>query len=415
MKWLSLFVSILTGLTGLTACTGQRLASAPPLEHYEMALPVGFSEPHRFFGDESPADSEARIATVRRQIADRIRDEGKVPNGGAVDILALSGGGSDGAYGAGLLNGWTRRGDRPEFQLITGISTGALIAPLAFLGTSRDCELRDLYTNLSTDDLLITQVFSALTGESLGLSGSAALSERIDLVLDEDTLDAIAAEHRKGRRLWVGTTNLDAQRPVIWDIGSIADSGNPRRRALSRDVLLASASIPGVFPPVQIEVEVGGERFAEMHMDGGVTRQIFFLPVQLKLNGPIVRANRRIKPGTIYALRNTKLDPDYAEVTPRVVEITSRAVSTLIKAAGVADILVIESQARENGFGLRVTSVPSAFNMPETEFFDPVYMKALFDTGYQLAAEDDPWNEIVPPAAVPVQASREGPVAATCG
>ncbi len=399
----------------LTACTGQRLAPAPPVDLHERAVPVGFEQSHRFFGDVSPDNVDVMLATIREQIADRIRLEGEIPNGGAVDVLTLSGGGSDGAYGAGLLNGWSHRGGRPEFQLITGISTGALIAPFAFLGSSRDCELRELYTNLSTEDLLITQVFSALTGDSLGLSGSSALADRIDLVLDEKTLDAIAAEHRKGRRLWIGTTNLDAQRPIVWDIGSIADSGNPRRRALIRDVLLASSSIPGVFAPVQIAVEVDGQRFAEMHMDGGVTRQIFFLPVQLKLNGPLVRANRRIKPGTIYALRNTKLDPDYAEVTPRVVEITSRAVSTLIKAAGVADILVIESQARENGFGLRVTSVPSAFNMPETEFFDPVYMKALFDTGYQLAAEGDPWNEIVPPAAVPFQASRERPVAATCG
>lgn len=402
-------------LLALTACTGNRLAPAPPPEKYELAVPVGFQESHRFFGDGSPEDSDEQIALIREQTYARVRRDGKVPNGGAVDILALSGGGSDGAYGAGLLNGWSRRGGRPEFQLITGISTGALIAPLAFLGSSRDCDLRDLYTTLSTDDLVIAELFGALTGDSLGLSGSAALAERIEEVLGEDTLDAIAAEHRKGRRLWIGTTNLDAQRPIIWDIGSIAASGNPRRTELIRDVLLASSSIPGVFPPVQIEVEVDGERYAEMHMDGGVTRQIFFLPVQLKLSGPLVRGNRVLKPGTIYALRNTKLDPDYDEVKPRVVEIASRAVSTLIKAAGVADILVMENQALQNGFGFRVTSVPKTFDMAENEFFDPVYMRGLFDTGFELASEGDPWNEIVPSKALPAQASRAPPDAAACG
>lgn len=408
------FVPIALILMTLAACTGNRAAPAPPKDQYQLAVPVGFAEPHRFFGDVVPEDLDRRVETVRRQIGDQAKRDGRLPNGGAIDVLTLSGGGSDGAFGAGLLKGWSLRGGRPEFQVITGISTGALIAPLAFMGSSRDCELKELYTNLSTDDVLTAKIFSALRGDSLGLSGSSALAKRIEEVLDDKLLDAIAAEHEKGRRLWIGTTSLDAQRPMVWDIGSIAGSGNPRRRDLIRDVLLASASIPGVFPPVQIKVEIDGEQFAEMHVDGGVTRQIFFLPVQWKLRGRMVEQDRVLRAGTIYALRNTKLDPDYTQVKPNLIDIVGRSVSTLLKAAGVADILVIERQARENGFGLQVTSVPKVFDKDENEPFDPVYMKALFDTGQSLALAGEAWKEVIPATTLPAEASRAPPIEASC-
>ncbi|MEM9063393.1 MAG: patatin-like phospholipase family protein [Pseudomonadota bacterium] len=406
-------IATAVALIALAACTGQRLADAPPEDRYEQAVPPGFPPTIRFYGDRLPDDVEARIGTIQAQLATLLEKEGKLPNGGVADVLTLSGGGSDGAYGAGLLNGWTRRGGRPEFALVTGISTGALIAPLAFIGSSQDCKLESLYTNLSTDDLVITQLFKALTGDALGLSGSGALAQRIEDVLDPGTLDRIAAEHARSRRLWVGTTNLDAQRPVVWDIGAIASSGHPNRQALIRDVLLASASIPGVFPPVEIEVEVDGQRYAEMHMDGGVTRQIFFLPVRIDLKDRIVSGPDRLQPGTIYALRNTKLDPDYEAVEPSLVGIAGRSVSTLIKSAGVSDILVIEGQARENDFGLDVTSVPGDFDVAESEFFDPVYMRALFDVGFQSALQGSAWSTVVEASTVPDPGALPPPTDAT--
>ncbi|MEM7686571.1 MAG: patatin-like phospholipase family protein [Pseudomonadota bacterium] len=397
----------------LAGCTGQRLADAPPEDRYELAVPPGFPPSIRFYGDKVPDGIDTRFTTIHAQLSARIEREGEFPNGGAADILTLSGGGSDGAYGAGLLNGWTRRGGRPEFALVTGISTGALIAPLAFLGSSQDCKLENLYTNLSTDDLVITQIFKALTGGALGLSGGGALAQRIQDVLDPRTLDRIAEEHGKGRRLWIGTTNLDAQRPVVWDIGAIASSGHPNRQALIRDVLLASASIPGVFPPVEIVVELDGQRYAEMHMDGGVTRQIFFLPVRIDLQDRLEGGPDRLQSGTIYALRNTKLDPDYEAVVPSLVDIAGRSVSTLIKSAGVSDILVIEGQARANDFGLQVTSVPGDFDVPETEFFDPTYMRALFDVGFQSALQGSAWNTVIEASAVPDAGSLAPPTDAT--
>ena len=299
---------------GLQACTGQRIAPAAPQQVYQLATVPGYSDDIRFFGDQTPPQLQRMITQVQQQISARVAREGKVPNGGAADVLTLSGGGPDGAYGAGLLNGWSQRGGRPEFQLVTGISTGSLIAPLAFVGPSQNCELERLYTNLSTDDILVEAIADAIFGNRLGLTDSSALGDRIAEVLHDGMIDRIAAEHKKGRRLWVGTTNMDAQRPVVWDIGAIASTDNPGRRKLMRDILLASASIPGVFPPVEIIVEAPGGRFAEMHLDGGVTRQIFFLPVQVKLNETSLNRQGALRPGTVYALRNTKLDPSYEAV-----------------------------------------------------------------------------------------------------
>jgi predicted acylesterase/phospholipase RssA len=174
-----------------------------------------------------------------------------------VETLALSGGGPDGAFAAGLLAGWTEASDRPEFEIVTGVSVGALIAPFAFLGPNRDAELSSLMTGIRTEDVLDFRFFGALRG-ALGVADPAPLRRRLSAVVDNAMLADIARAHRDGRRLLVVTTNIDAARPVLWDMGAIAEAG---ARQLFLDVLLASASIPGAFPPVPIVVEAGGERF----------------------------------------------------------------------------------------------------------------------------------------------------------
>ena len=297
-------------MLGLSACTGERFISAAPAELYEQAKIPGLSG-IRSFGDVVPPDAEEQLDVIRQQIADRIAAEGKLPNNGRVDILVLSGGGSDGAYGAGLLNGWSDRTGRPEFALVTGISTGALIAPFAFLGSEYDEELERFYTNTGTDDLVDLQIFSALTGKVLGLTNTTKLQETLSQVITPAFLDRVAEEHAKGRRLLIGTTNLDAQRPVTWDIGAIASSGFPAREQLVRNVLLASASIPGAFPPVLFNVVVNGKRYSEMHVDGGVTRQLFSLPRGLGLRDSEIPGDGALSLGTIYVVRNTKLAPQF--------------------------------------------------------------------------------------------------------
>ncbi len=207
-------------------------------------------------------------------------------NGGRpkISFLAVSGGGSDGAFGAGLLVGWTARGDRPEFDIVTGISTGALTAPFAFLGPRYDPALKHVYTSYSTDQLVRKQpVRGLLGGEALG--SNAPIAGVIAGYITEDFLQEVAHEYNRGRRLLIGTTNLDAQRPVIWDMGKIAISGDPGALELFRSILLASAAIPGVFPPVHVKVQAEGQPHEEMHVDGGTTNQVFLLPTQIRSGG----------------------------------------------------------------------------------------------------------------------------------
>ena len=380
----------------LAACTGTRVHPAPPVDKSAIAQVPGF-EGVRAWGDELPDDTVRRARKLSDAMSSRMRQGEDLPNGGVVDVLVLSGGGSDGAYGAGLLSGWTARGGRPEFWVVTGISTGALIAPFAFAGPEFDPELERFYTNTRTEDLITIRLLDALMGKLLGVADPTSMAQVVEAALTPKLIERIAAEHRRGRRLLIGTTNLDAQRPVVWDIGRIANSSHPGARRLIRDILLASAAIPGAFPPVQIVVEADGERFTEMHVDGGVTRQLFFLPPGLKLDRLAAITDGALKMGTIYLLRNTKLDPTYAQTEAGVVPIAQRSISTLIKFAGVADVSVVESQARENGFMLKVTAVPESFSHEEAELFDPGYMRALYEIGYGLAVEGNPWRVIFTP------------------
>ena len=206
------------------------------------------------------ADDPA-IATVRRSVVSRVPAKQPV-------VLALSGGGADGAFGAGLLAGWSARGTRPQFTLVTGASAGALIAPFAFLGPAYDETLRSVFATGEMANLLQPEGLAGLFGT--GLYKTQPLRDLIARHVDGSMLAAIAREHRAGRRLYIVTTNLDAQRTAIWDMGVIAGSGDPGSLDLFRNVLTASASIPGVFSPMLIEVEADGRRSAEMHVDGGV-------------------------------------------------------------------------------------------------------------------------------------------------
>ncbi len=379
-------------MVALTACTGTRTLPAAPKIDYAKAVVPGF-EGVRFWGDEALPQAPDAIREIREQIAARAAKEGSLPNGGRFDVLVLSGGGSDGAYGAGLLNGWTARGGRPEFGLVTGISTGAVIAPLAFLGEAYDKDLERFYTNTRTENLLEPTIFGALFGSALGLTDNEGLENTIQRTVTPEMVRRIAEEHLKGRRLWIGTTNLDAQRPVIWDIGRIAISNRLDARRLIGRIILASAAIPGALPPVQFEVGLNGQRFTEMHVDGGVTRQLFLYPTDVNLSEQEEDNLTGMRLGTIYAIRNTKLAPDYTPTDASVLQIAARSISTLIKAAGVADVIVLRDQARRDGFGLQLTAVPEEFVGVETELFDPEYMRKLYDVGYTRALNDAVWTE----------------------
>jgi predicted acylesterase/phospholipase RssA len=165
-----------------------------------------------------------------------------------LELLSVSGGGENGAFGAGLLCGWSAQGTRPVFELVTGVSTGALIAPFAFLGSSYDPQLRNVFTGHSPDDVLVNRSFSAAIFDD-AMADNSPLFRTISSYVNEAMLADIAAAYDSGRLLLLGTTDLDAQLPVIWNIGAIAKSSHPRALDTMRRIMLASAAIPGAFPP----------------------------------------------------------------------------------------------------------------------------------------------------------------------
>jgi predicted patatin/cPLA2 family phospholipase len=311
--------------------------------------------------------------------------------------LAISGGGSNGAFGAGLLLGWTATGTRPEFAMVTGVSTGALTAPFAFLGSDYDDELKTVYTTITTKDIVEKRGFiAAATGDSV--ADTAPLKRLIAKYITVDMIDAIGREHRKGRRLFIGTVNLDAGRSVIWSIGTIAASDHPQRVTLIREILRASAAIPVAFPPVVFEVEANGKLYDEMHVDGGTGSQVFVYPAAIDWRLITEKLKVQGKPG-VYVIRNSFLDPDYRGIKRSVLPIASRTIASLIRTQGIGDIYQIYALCKRDGNDFNLAYIPADFTEESTEGFDPVYMGKLLDRGYQMALEGYPW-ETAPPGFI---------------
>jgi predicted acylesterase/phospholipase RssA len=272
----------------LTAC-GTILRNAAPVALAEKASMVGFSE-IRFYPFTDPAPARKMLeAAFHTETPESYEEQ---PDGSRVySYLSVSGGGSDGAFGAGLINGWTEAGNRPHFKVVTGVSTGALIAPFAFLGPEYDAILKKSYTTVDASAIFIVRsLLSILWSESL--TDTAPLKTMVASYIDESVLEAIATEHAKGRRLLVATSNLDAEQPVIWDMGAIASSKDPKRLDLFRTIMVASASIPMVFPPAMIDVDIDGQKYDEMHVDGGVFRNPSRSPASSTSAGPSQRPIR---------------------------------------------------------------------------------------------------------------------------
>ncbi|RYD88004.1 MAG: patatin family protein, partial [Sphingomonadales bacterium] len=310
-----------------------------------------------------------------------------------VSYLAISGGGDNGAFGAGVLTGWTATGTRPEFKLVTGVSTGALIAPFAFLGASYDKQLEEVYTTISGKDIfkmrgMIKGFFSD------AMADSTPLYELVTRKVDQAMLDAIAAEYAKGRLLLVGTANMDSLEPVIWNMTAIAASKDPRAPELFRRVMVASASIPGAFPPMMLDVTVDGVRYQEMHGDGGTIAQVFLYPPSLRLKdvgGPSQGRKR-----TLYLIRNARLDPDWASVNRRTLPVAARAISSLTQMQGIGDLYRIYTTTQRDGVDYNLAFIPPTFNEPHLEEFDTNFMQKLYAFGHKMAVDGFPWQKFPP-------------------
>jgi len=303
-------------------------------------------------------------------------------------VLALSGGGADGAFGAGLLAGWSARGTRPQFTLVTGASAGALIAPFAFLGPAYDETLRSVFATGEMANLLQTEGLAGLFGT--GLFKSKPLRDLIVRHVDAPMLAAIAREYQAGRRLYIVTTNLDAQRTTIWDMGKIAASGDPGALDLFRNVLTASASIPGVFSPVLIDVEADGRHFAEMHVDGGVTTNVLILPEAILMSGtPVFPPDARPK---VYVVMNSRLAPDFEVVKASTLQTAIRSFETSVRANTRNTLLASYQFAKGRNWDFNLAAIDSDYPKSDMIGFNLAYMQQLFDYGYQRGRSGKLWQ-----------------------
>lgn len=306
-------------------------------------------------------------------------------------FLAISGGGDKGAFATGLLAGWTESGTRPQFKVATGVSTGALIAPLAFLGAAHDHTLRSIYTGVGMRDIAMPRApVAALTEDAL--SDNEPLWRLVRRQIDRAVLDAIAAEYEKGRMLLVGTTDLDAGQGVIWNLTKIAASGHPQAQQLFHSVLIASSAIPVAFPPVLIDVEADGRRYQEMHVDGGAAIQVFLYPPALSV-AEEARARGIERQRTLYVIRNSQPDAEPLRVEPRVMSIAARAIASLIQTQGRGDLYRMYFVAQRDGVDFNLAVIPQSFNAPHAEDFDTAYMRQLYELARSLAATGYPWEK----------------------
>jgi Patatin-like phospholipase len=381
-------------LAGLPGCALPERGTPVPSGHTGQATVLGIAN-ERFFPTLGidPLEAEFIAAMERQRRARGLKTVADMPQ---LQLLAISGGGENGAFGAGLLCGWSTQGTRPAFDLVTGISTGALTAPFAFLGPDYDPQLRAVYTETAPHEILLRRsITAALFNDAL--ADNEPLFRTISRFVDDRLLAGIAAAYDSGRLLLIASTNIDAQVPVIWNIGAMAKSGHPKAADTIRRVLLASAAIPGAFPPSMIDVTMDGKTYQEMHVDGGAVAQTFLYPSALTKN----RAQRRqtgqpVVDARAFIIRNGRLDPEWAAVERRTLGIAGRAIATMIAIAGYNDVIRIYGITQRDGIDYNLAFIGTDFRQVLASPFDPSYMRALYDYGYQRALHGYDWAKRPP-------------------
>ena len=368
------------GILAVSGCASVRREQAPE-RMFDTVAPVGFKPDIRYVSSD-PSAIKSRFSRV-------LQHRRGISGGAPLNILALSGGGAGGSFGAGALVGFSRHGDRPKFDIVTGVSAGALIAPFAFLGSAWDARLDDNFSGKYSEHFLVTRGFSILF--NTGVYQSKPLVDFVDHFVTDEMIGEVAAQAALGRLLLVATTDLDKEETVIWDMGQIAAHGGVAARTLFRDVLVASASIPGVFSPVIIPVESQGVRYDEMHVDASATVPFFIAPA-LAYVLPI--DPNVLKGSNIYVLVNGQLGVIPETTRVNTISILSRSLSAELNHMTKTEIALTSEFAQKYGMNLRLTAIPTDYPFHGPLEFHESTSRQLFDYGADCAREARLWTTV---------------------
>ena len=360
----------------LQACAGEARRDLPPW--VSTQAPAAAPMHIRTLGPDQQFSELAADTVARRLSVDA--------SAGSLHILALSGGGAFGAFGAGALVGMSQAGERPDFAVVTGVSAGALIAPYAFLGSSWDAKLAESYTSGSAAHVLHLRALGAVFGSSL--YQGAPLARLIDQYVTDDLLQSVAAEAAKGRLLLVATTNVDSGEPVIWDLGSIARYGAENAHVLFRDVLVASASVPGMFPPVVMHFHKDGQTYDEAHVDGAVTLPFFVAPefAAVAQDGAPQRGT------SVYVLIDGSIDELPQATRLRTGSIVSRSVATGLHMMMRTTLELAGTTAAQHGVRLEYAALPAAYPQHKAFDFSAANMRPMFEYASACAERAHLWT-----------------------
>ena len=339
---------------------------------------------------------------MRQSLVDSFKDEGKsdylVDGVKTYPVLIIGGGVSNSAYGIGLLNGWLKGGSRPVFKIVTGYSSGSVLAVATFSGKDYEDRIADLFTSISTKDFVKQKsIFGILFGDSV--NSSDLFAKKINDIVDEKLMVKIAQEHKKGRRLYVGTTDFDAQGFVIWDMGALASQGGPDAVKMFRKIILASCAFPAMNPPVYFQVEAGGRRYEEMHVDGGVISGLFYISQLMEGVESIVQYSGANPGGfktRLYVLNLCYMSPHSRQVKDNMVDMTSRLIETNGESKMIGDTYRVYAYAKEKGWDYNLAYIPEDFVPNQKEMLDTQEMKRLFKRGYDDAAAGYKWHKAPP-------------------
>jgi hypothetical protein len=358
----------------------------------------------------TPPDQLAAAAErVRKNRQQNLAEQSKKEGGASTtqpdrNILCLSGGGSLGAYSAGVLVGWSQRGDRPCFDVVTGISTGAMIAPCAFLGPKYDEQLQRFYTTMETKDIYTVRPLRGLVGEAF--ADTSPLAAQLDAFLTAEVMHELAEAHRKGRRLYIGTTEEEGKQFIVWDVGAMAARNGAGDRELIIKVLLGSSAAPVLFPSSKIEVSVDGVPYTERHVDGGISHAVFFRPPHIPPEQRSNVAARDLAGAKVYVIVARKLYADPELMGPGVL-LKAKNISTLVHAQTRGDLQRLYTMCLIAGMDYYVSAIPPEYPATASSVkFKPAEMTALFEEGRRVITSTKPWRTL-PPGVGPGESALE--------